>query len=106
VMTAAKNDLMKKEILRLHLLNRVVSGSAGGQKFAVKKADSDARRRAVLDKHNDIFTAIQRSDPAAAKREMEFHLQELIDHNLRLMSRAETGVIARELTPEELAYGS
>ena len=23
------------------------------------------------------------------KREMEFHLQELIDHNLRLMSRAE-----------------
>ena len=106
VMTAAKNDLMKKEILRLHLLNRVVSGSAGGQKFSVKKADSDARRLVVLEKHNDIYLAIKRSDPAAAKREMEFHLQELIEHNLRLMSRAESGVIARELTPEELAYSS
>ena len=72
----------------------------------MKKADSDARRRAVLEKHNDIYMAIQRSDPVAAKREMEFHLQELIDHNLRLMSRSENGVIARELTPEELAYTS
>ncbi|MEO6001698.1 MAG: GntR family transcriptional regulator [Opitutus sp.] len=106
VMTAAKNELMKKEILRLHLLNRVVSGSAVGEKFAVKKSELDARRLVVLEKHNDIFTAIQRSDPAAAKREMEFHLQELIDHNLRLMSRSESGVIARELTPEELAYSS
>ena len=106
VMTAAKNELMKKEILRLHLLNRVVSGSGGGHKVSVKKSESDARRRTVLEKHNDIYMAIQRSDPAVAKREMEFHLQELIDHNLRLMSRAENGVIARELTPEELAYGS
>jgi DNA-binding GntR family transcriptional regulator len=106
VMSAAKNELMKKEILRLHLLNRVVSGSAPNEKFAVKKADADARRRVVLEKHGDIYQAIKRSDPAAAKREMEFHLQELIDHNLRLMSRLESGVIARELTPEELAYTS
>ena len=62
--------------------------------------------REVLEKHSDIYLAIQRSDPAAAKREMEFHLQELIDHNLRLMSRSENGVIARELTPEELVYSS
>ena len=59
-----------------------------------------------MEKHNDIYMAIKRSDPAAAKREMEFHLQEMIDHNLRLMSRAENGVVARELTPEELAYSS
>jgi len=106
VITAAKNGLMKKEILRLHLLNRVVSGSAGGERFAVKKTESDARRRAVLDKHTDIYNAIERADAAAAKREMEFHLQELIDHNFQLMSRSESGVIARELTPDELAYTS
>ena len=53
-----------------------------------------------------IWYELMTPDPAAAKREMEFHLQELIEHNLRLMSRAESGVIARELTPEELAYSS
>jgi len=60
----------------------------------------------VLEKHNDIFEAIARGDPGAAKREMEFHLQEMIDHNLRLLTRAESGVLARDLSPEELAYGS
>ncbi len=106
VMTAAKNDLMKKEILRLHLVNRVVSGTMGGKKSSVQKAESDARRRLVLVKHNDIYTAIAASDPVTAKREMEFHLQELIDHNLLLITRTETGVLARDLTSEELAYNS
>jgi DNA-binding GntR family transcriptional regulator len=106
IMTAANNELMKKEILRLHLLNRVVSGSIGGEKVGVKKSESDARRRQVMAKHTDIFNAIAASDPAAAKREMEFHLQELIDHNLLLMTRAESGAFARALTAEELAYNS
>ncbi len=106
IMTAANNDLMKKEILRLHLLNRVVSGSMGGQKVALKKAHSDVRRRQVLAKHTDIYNAIAASDPGAAKREMEFHLQELIDHNLLLMTRAASGILARDLTAEELAYNS
>ena len=106
VMSAAKNDLMKKEILRLHLVNRVVSGPATLDKVSIKKVDADARRATVLAKHNDIFGAIVRSDARAAKHEMEFHLQEMIDHNLVLMTRAETGVVARELTLEELAYSS
>ncbi|MDI1334903.1 MAG: GntR family transcriptional regulator [Lacunisphaera sp.] len=105
IMTAAKNDLMKKEILRLHLINRVVWGAPSEQSL-LKKADMDARHRVVLAKHKDIYKAIAASDPVAAKKEMEFHLQDLIDHNLRLISRAESGVIARELTPEELAYRS
>jgi len=69
-------------------------------------SESDARRLAVLGKHDDIHTAILNSDPAAAKREMKFHLQELIDHNLILISRAESGALARDLTPEELVYSS
>ncbi len=106
VMTAAKNDLMKKEILRLHLLNRVVSGPSRTEPIVVKKTESDARRRAVLVMHEDIHAAIARSDAVAAKREMEFHLQELMDHNLQVMTRAESGVTVRELTTEELAYGA
>ncbi len=106
IMEAAKNDLMKREILRLHLLHRVVSGPAGNKIPPVPKTQSDARRKEVLAKHEDIFLAIKRGDAAAAKREMEFHLQELIDHNLRLLSRAEAGVLARELSPEELLYST
>jgi len=106
IMTAAKNDLMKKEILRLHLLNRVVSGPARSDRIVVSKEESDLRRRTVLKMHENIYAAIERSDAPASKREMEFHLQELIDHNLLLMRRAESGVAMRELTPEELAYGA
>ena len=105
IIKAAKNDLIKKEILRLHLLNRVVSGPSKSQQIALKKSESDARRRAVLTMHENIYAAIAKSDAAGAKREMEFHLQELIDHNLRMMTRVERGASARELTTEELAYG-
>ena len=105
IITAAKNDLIKKEILRLHLLNRVVSGPSKTEHLTLSKAESDERRRVVLDMHENIYAAIVRSDVAAAKREMEFHLQELIDHNLRVMTRGEGGAVARELTMEELAYG-
>ena len=106
IMTAARNDLMKKEILRLHLLNWVVSGSARVEHIPLKKTESDARRRAVLAMHEAIYAAIERSDAVAAKKEMEFHLQELIDHSLLIMTRAESGVTARELTPDELVYGT
>jgi len=106
IMTAAKNDLMKKEILRLHLINRVLSGPSTGDNTPIKKTDIDARRRLVLAKHSDIYKAIAASDPVSAKREMEFHLQELIDHNLRILARAESGHLARDLTSEELAYGA
>ena len=106
IISAAKNDLIKKEILRLHLLNRVVSGPAKSEQRALRKSESDARRRSVQGMHENIYAAIERSDAAAAKREMEFHLQELIDHNLQLMNRVESGAAARELTAEELAYGA
>jgi DNA-binding FadR family transcriptional regulator len=66
----------------------------------------NARRLSVLEKHDDIYQAILRSDPIAAKREMEFHLQELIDHNMLLISRSENVSLARELTAEELVYSS
>lgn len=105
IISAAKNDLIKREILRLHLVNRVMSAPVGRERTRGAKAESDVRRRTVLAKHQDIFDAIAASDAAAARREMGYHLQELIDHNLRVMARAEAVVLARELSPEELAYG-
>lgn len=106
IMGAARNELMKREILRLHLLHRVVSGPTGAAVHSAPKAQNDSRRRLVQAKHEDIFGAIKRGDAETAKREMEFHLQEMIDHNFRMLSRAEAGVIARELSPEELLYSA
>jgi DNA-binding GntR family transcriptional regulator len=104
IMSAAKNELMKKEILRLHLINRVLTTPAIPGQTVTPKAGSDKRRRAVMTMHDDIFAAIARSDAAAAKQKMEFHLQELIDHNILTMSRAESGALARDLTLDDLVY--
>lgn len=106
IMGAARNELMKREILRLHLLHRVVSGPSGTDAPVAVTPKNDARRRLVQAKHEDIFEAIKRGDADTAKREMEFHLQEMIDHNFRQLARAEAGVIARELSPEELLYSA
>ncbi len=105
IMSAAKNDLMKKEILRLHLINRVVSGPAGVERLVVEKTDRDIRRKAVLASHDEIYAAIARSDSVAAKHAMERHIQDIIDSSMRTMARAESGIIARELTAEEMSYG-
>lgn len=108
IMTAAKNELMKKEILRLHLINRVVSAPASvnqGVK-AENKADMDARRARVLDEHEKIYRAIADGDSAAARQAMGHHIQSIVENSLRLMSRAEFGVIARELSREEMLYNA
>lgn len=106
IMTAAKNDLMKKEILRLHLINRIVAGPAPTPTLPEGSAERDERRRATLATHERILQAIARSDAEAARSEMTFHLKEMIDFTLQTMSRQESGILARELTPEELAYNS
>jgi DNA-binding GntR family transcriptional regulator len=108
IMTAAKNELMKKEILRLHLINRVVSGPAAMNQAAKteSKADVDAHRAKVLDEHERIYRAIAEGNSAAAKQAMGEHIQSIIENSLRLMSRAESRVLARELSHEELLYST
>jgi DNA-binding GntR family transcriptional regulator len=106
VIGAAKNDLMKKEILRLHLINRVLSVPVIPGQPHLSKVESAERRRVVMTMHEEIYAAIVRSDAATAKQKMEFHLQELIDHSLLLMARAESGILIRNLTPDELAYNT
>jgi DNA-binding GntR family transcriptional regulator len=106
IISAAKNDLIMKEILRLHLINRVQVVLTPPGKAPKAKIESEARRRSIQAKHDAIYAAIAGSDALGAKKEMESHLQEWIDHTMLLMTRAETGVLARELTPDELAYNS
>jgi DNA-binding FadR family transcriptional regulator len=104
IMAASKNELMQREIMRLHLLYRVVSGLSNIDGGTGPKAESDVRRLAVLGKHDDIYRAIASGNSREAKNEMGYHLQELIDHNLHALARAEAGVLSRDLTAEELLY--
>jgi DNA-binding GntR family transcriptional regulator len=105
IMTAAKNNLMKKEILRLHLINRVVSSPPPtGPDPVAARSERDKRRVEVLSSHEEIYEAIRRSDALAAKAAMERHIQDIIDNALRTMARVEGSAMARELTEEELSY--
>jgi DNA-binding GntR family transcriptional regulator len=105
VMTAAKNALMKSEILRLHLINRVVLAPApliGAS--SDERAGRDARRRLVLKSHGDIFQAIKRGDAKAAHTAMEEHIQDIIDRSVRTIADAAAGQAAQALSEEELSY--
>lgn len=104
IMSAAKNDLMKREILRLHLVNRIVSTK---RKTAsqVTKADSDQNRRKVMASHDEIYDAIEKGNQLLAKEAMEKHIQDIIVKSLRSFSAA-SKYERRELTEEELAYSN
>ena len=104
VMTAAKNDLMKSEILRLHLINRIVSVGGPEREVSVDRKAVDERRRAVLAEHEQVFAAISRGDSTAARDAMAKHIQDIVDNTLRVLASTESGRSGRELTEEELSY--
>jgi DNA-binding GntR family transcriptional regulator len=98
IMTAAKNDLIRGEILRLHLINRVIARGSH-----VVSNDSDAAHlRQVLADHEAIFEAILRRNAAGARVAMERSLQDIIDQTIHVMARQERELIAREFTEETL----
>jgi len=105
IMTAAKNKMMKREILRLHLVNRVVFGptTAAASRKNTKEAQ-DENRRKVMAMHEDIFAAILEHDASAAKAAMERHIQDIIDKSLRDMALFSGRPSSRKLTDEELIY--
>jgi DNA-binding GntR family transcriptional regulator len=105
IMSAAKNKMMKSEILRLHLVNRVVFGPTSAEATRNKSKDfQDNNRRKVLEMHEDIFAAILEHNAQAAKVAMERHIQDIIDKSLRDMALFSGRPSLRKLTEEELTY--
>jgi len=103
IMTAAKNDLMKREILRLHIVNRIVVGPTNLSSPNSTKDELDANRSDVLASHQEIYEAIVAHDDSLAKLMMERHIQDIISKSLRQLTGA--GKLApRHLTEDELAY--
>lgn len=105
IISAAKSDLLKKEVLRLHIINRVVSGLESAKTTSPEtKEQSNDRRRLVQTSHEEIYRAIERGDIPGAKNAMENHIREIIDSVIRVMLRAERMAVPRDLTEEELSY--
>lgn len=108
IISASKNELIKKEILRFHLINRIVSNALNvpteGENSPQRKHEKDIRRRAWMVSHEAIFHAIEQNNSAAAKAEMESHIQGIIDNSLRLMAKISNGPAHRQLTEEESSY--
>lgn len=103
VMTAAKNDLIKKEILRLHLINRVVSSENPGMRLPGGQDERpawNAHLRDVVAEHKEILDAIRRQDEAAARSAMHRSLQYVLDRTIREMARAERESLARDLVEQ------
>ncbi len=96
IISAAKNQLIKKEILRHHLINRVVGMYTGGHldvPSPSNRAEAVAFLRSTYNEHKEICEAIKRKDPIAARHAMELHLQLGVDSMLRRMARGEVGQI-------------
>ena len=110
IMSAAKNEQIKREILRLHLVNRIVAGKFSTlgtvERTAAEKEERNNRCRAWMVSHEAIYEAIARQDVAAAKKEMEHHIQAIIDNRLRQLAQTQAGnaSVGRKLTAEEAVY--
>jgi len=106
VINAAKSDHLRKEIVRLHLINGVMCARIAltRKEPAVPsdKAEFIAFSRNIHAEHQEIYEAIERRDAVAAEAAMKRHLQNMIDINLRIMLRTENRLIARELASSEL----
>jgi len=80
IINVAKNKLIKKEIMRLSLINRVVSMWPNA-----KSIESVKERRKVLESHQEIYEMIAKKDIIGAKAAMEKHLSHNLAKVIQLM---------------------
>ena len=105
IISAAKNELLKKEVLRLHIISRVVAGpTPGAGSTPAEKIAKDAHRKEVQVSHDEIFKAVERGDALAAGTAMRRHIQDIIDTSMRRMAGHQSVATSRELSEEELSY--
>lgn len=104
ILAGARNELIKKSILQLHLINRIVS-AAVAMKEPQGLLATVTNRREVLEEHAAIYQAVLQRDAEAARRAMERHIQTIIDKQIAMRARGSTAPVhAKALSKEELLY--
>lgn len=80
VLSAAKNQTIRRECNRIHLLGQVLSAKYSSESFASYQGASrrDQVERIVAE-HQQILRAIARGDVAAARKAMEAHLLQKVE---------------------------
>jgi DNA-binding GntR family transcriptional regulator len=93
ILNAAGNQLLKQEVLRFHLLNKLINTDF--RKVSPEVEDVEAgvdmgsdRLRYVLDCHSRILAAIVARQPDAARTAMYEHLKEIIDRSMVAVARS------------------
>jgi len=108
IINAAKNDHLRREIVRLHLINGLMCARIALTRkepaTSSDRADFIAFSRNVHAEHQAIYEAIAQRDAVAAEAAMKRHVQNMIDINFRSILRAENRMIARELVSSELTH--
>jgi len=94
ILQAAGNKLMRAEIFRLHLLNRVVRMNVAKliDNGGLLADDPNQRRQWVLECHRKIFLAIHGRQPELARQAMHEHISDIIDRSILAMARMEKRV--------------
>jgi len=85
VIKASRNELLKEEIGRLHLINRVVLGPIcleGVDTKKLNKVGRDAHRQKVIRDHGIILENIYKKRVLDAKLTMERHIQDIVDNRI------------------------
>jgi len=100
ILSAGKNETIKSQILRLHVINRVMSR---GTPISIQGTNWFARLKETIDSHTSIYEAIVAGDEVNARGRMEQHIQEVIDEHF-LLAKQPNVVGIRELTDEEMNY--
>jgi len=93
IISAANSELLKKEVLRLHIVN-------------LENGEDDRHKADVQVSHDAIYAALERGSGTDAKLAMERHIQDIIDTNIRIMAQSEHRAVTRELSEEELSYSA
>jgi DNA-binding GntR family transcriptional regulator len=107
IMTAARKPRIKKEILRIHLINRIVAWDVINQqgfKVSTPAMRLQDREDAMIG-HEEIYKAIVAGQAASARDAMQRHIQHIIDVNVSRMKNLEVNPLPRRtLTKEEEIY--
>jgi len=94
ILNAAGNNLLRVEVLRLHLFNKLVNINFPRINSGTPAIDSPLggnreRRHFVLESHRKIFDAVVAQQTDAARSAMHDHLKEIIDRSMVVMARHE-----------------
>jgi DNA-binding GntR family transcriptional regulator len=100
IASAAKNGLIRRELVRNQLISRIVSAASlltSKTYLPANHVEMVSMMRSTISEHRAILDAIQRRDVAAARNVMEIHLTEDVDTLLRRLARDESGMISADL---------